>query len=119
MSHEREFANVTIAVRRKLRYPLRMKNSNAIVVTAQQCGPCHLGDSLTVRGRLALLGWASLTAWATAHGYSRQHTCIAIRVWGNPRKDSRRGPHGDITRRIVDDLSATLNEGRRPHGDQS
>ena len=74
----------------------------------------QLGDSITVRGRLALLGWPSLAAWAKANGYRRDAVMVAIRVWGRPRMDSRKGPHGHITKAIVRDLRATILEGRRP-----
>jgi hypothetical protein len=75
-----------------------------------------LGDSVTVRGRLALLGWRSLTAWAEAHGFTQDHTHHAIKTWGRPRADKRKGPHGGMTQAILRELLATLTEQRRPSG---
>lgn len=76
----------------------------------------ELGDSVTVRGRLAMLGWRSLTAWAEAHGFTQDHTHHAIKTWGRPRSDRRKAPHGGMTQAILLELLATINEQRRPAG---
>lgn len=73
--------------------------------------PSVIGDSVTVRGRLALLGWASVEAWARAHGYERKMAHYCIRTWGN-RSD--RQPHGGISRALMRDLRETLANGKRP-----
>lgn len=82
-----------------------------------------LGDPTVLRGRLALLGWRSLSAWARAHGHCRSLTQRAVAVWGGHAADRpRRALHGGITRAILSDLVATLAEQRRPadlQGDQS
>jgi hypothetical protein len=70
-----------------------------------------LGDPLSVRGQLALLGWESVSAWAAAHGYERLMAAYCIRTWGN-RVDRR--PHGGIARALMADLRRTLVEGKRP-----
>lgn len=70
-----------------------------------------LGTPLTVRGRLALLGWTSIDTWAKAHGYERKTASYCIRTWGN-RTDRR--PHGGISRALMADLHATLAKGLRP-----
>lgn len=73
--------------------------------------PSVIGDSVTVRGRLALLGWTSVEAWARAHGYERKMASYCIRTWGN-RSD--RQPHGGISRALMRDLRDTLESQKRP-----
>jgi hypothetical protein len=68
---------------------------------------------VTVRGRLALLGWPSLEAWAQAHGYRAQMARYCVVTWGN-RADKK--PHGGIARALMRDLRATLSEGRHHAG---
>lgn len=70
-----------------------------------------IGDPITIRGRLALLGWASVEAWAAAHGYERTMASYCIRTWGN-RTD--RQPHGGISRALMSDLRETLANNKRP-----
>jgi hypothetical protein len=73
--------------------------------------PSALGDAITVRGKLALLGWPSVESWAKAHGYQRAMANYCIRTWGQ-RTD--RQPHGGISRQLMRDLRETLATGRRP-----
>ena len=75
-----------------------------------------LGDVTTVRGRLALLGWRSLSAWAKAHGYDRTHVDYAVRTWGRPGHGKARACYGGITLAILRDLAATITHSRRPDG---
>lgn len=75
-----------------------------------------LGDPVTVRGRLAMLGWKSLSAWAHAHGYPRQYVDHAVRTWGRPGHGKKRACYGGITLAILRDLATTLAEQRRPAG---
>lgn len=75
-----------------------------------------LGDPTTVRGRLALLGWKSLSAWAKAHGYDRTHVDYAVRTWGKPDHGKARSCYGGITLAILRDLAATITHSRRPDG---
>lgn len=70
-----------------------------------------IGDAVTVRGKLALLGWASVAAWARAHGYDAQIVRWTITHWGN-RTDRR--PHGGLTRHAMRDLRDTLSTGKTP-----
>lgn len=70
-----------------------------------------LGDSLSIRGRLHLLGWESLNAWAKAHGYQRGTVSAVIHTWGQ-RTD--RAPHGGISRAVLQDLRDTLEKGIGP-----
>lgn len=74
-----------------------------------------LGDSLSIRGRLHLLGWESMNAWAKAHGYQRGTVSAVIHTWGL-RTD--RAPHGGISRAVLQDLRATLEQGIRPSDPQ-
>ena len=74
-----------------------------------------LGDSLSIRGRLHLLGWESLNAWAKAYGYQRGTVSAVIRTWGL-RID--RAPHGGISRAVLQDLRTTLDQGVRPSDQQ-
>lgn len=75
-----------------------------------------LGDPTTVRGRLALLGWRSLSAWAAAHGHDRKMTDYAVRTWGRPGHGKARACYGGITLAILRDLASTITESRRPDG---
>lgn len=87
-----------------------MEKSNA----KQQTRPPQaevLGDVVTVRGRLALLGWKSITAWARAYGYERQMVSYTVRTWAQ-RTD--RKPHGGLSRAVMRDLRETLSLGIRP-----
>ena len=70
-----------------------------------------IGDALSIRGRLNLLGWESFSAWGDAHGYKPGSVRAAIRTWGL-RTD--RAPHGGISRAVMRDLRATLAQGIRP-----
>lgn len=70
-----------------------------------------IGDVVTVRGRLALLGWASMRAWAHAHGYERQLVAWTVKTWGN-RTDRR--PHGGLTRQVMADLRVTFDQQKTP-----
>ncbi len=70
-----------------------------------------IGDPLTVRAKLALLGWPSLHAWARAHGYDRNMATYCVATWAN-RAD--RLPHGGISRALMRDLRETLEMGKRP-----
>lgn len=72
-----------------------------------------LGTAVVVRGKLALLGWPSVAAWARAHGYLPVMADHTVRVWGN-RTD--RTPHGGISRALMRDLRETLGTGRGPDG---
>jgi hypothetical protein len=75
-----------------------------------------LGDPTTVRGRLALLGWKSLSAWAAAHGYDRKMVDYAVRTWGRPGHGKARTCYGGITMSILRDLAVTITEQQRPTG---
>ena len=74
-----------------------------------------LGDVLSIRGKLHLLGWKSFNVWAQAHGYKRTAVSAAVRTWGL-RTD--RAPHGVITQSILQDLRTTLDQGIRPSDSQ-
>jgi hypothetical protein len=76
-----------------------------------------LSDPVAVRGRLALLGWPSLSAWAKAHGFCRNHTRYVVTTWGQPRPSGRRAPYGGVTLAIAHELTSTLIEQRRPDGE--
>lgn len=73
--------------------------------------PEGIGDAITVRGKLALLGWASVAVWAKAHGFEAELVRWAIRHWGT-RTDRR--PHGGLTRQAMSDLRETLATGKTP-----
>lgn len=75
-----------------------------------------LGDVLSIRGRLNLLGWRSFDAWAKAHGYKIGSVRAAVRTWGE-RTD--RTPHGGISRAVMRDLRQTIAQGTRPAGPES
>lgn len=70
-----------------------------------------IGDVLSIRGKLHLLGWKSFNAWAKAHGYKRTAVSAAVRAWGQ-RTD--RAPHGGISRAVMRDLRQTIAQGLRP-----
>ena len=70
-----------------------------------------IGDVLSIRGKLHLLGWTSFNAWAQAHGYKRGSVSAAVRTWGL-RTD--RAPHGGISRAVMRDLRVTLAQGVGP-----
>lgn len=70
-----------------------------------------IGDVLSIRGQLHLLGWTSFSAWATAHGYKRGSVSAAVRTWGQ-RTD--RAPHGGISRAVMRDLRQTIAQGVGP-----
>jgi hypothetical protein len=70
-----------------------------------------LGDRLRLRGRLALLGWPSLQAWAVHHRFDPTAVHHALSKWAKPRTDGRR-PHGKASTAIITSLRATLAEGR-------
>lgn len=94
------------------------KESHIDTLTSAQAAPKAvvlktepIGDILSIRGKLHLLGWKSFTAWANAHGYKRTAVSAAVRAWGQ-RTD--RAPHGGISRAVMHDLRQTLTEGLRP-----
>ena len=70
-----------------------------------------IGDALSIRGQLHLLGWKSFDAWAQVHGYKSGSVRAAVRTWGL-RTD--RAPHGGISRAVMRDLRTTLTLGIRP-----
>lgn len=86
---------------------MQKTNSQAPRPPSPKGGLEATGDNLAVRGRLALLGWPSLAAWADAMGYDPQMVRITIKQWGN-RTD--REPHGGIGRALMRDLRRTLAE---------
>ncbi len=67
----------------------------------------RLGTVTEVRGRLALKGYRSLSAWARAHGYLPVTVRRAVYDWGE--RDDRE-PLGGIKRAIMRDLRRTLDE---------
>lgn len=70
-----------------------------------------IGDRVRVRGRLAIQGWPSLSAWAAAHGYGEEMANYTVKTWGN-RTD--KAPHGGVARALMRDLRRTLAEGIGP-----
>lgn len=70
-----------------------------------------IGDALSIRGQLHLLGWKSFNVWAQAHGYKSRLVIHAVNAWGQ-RTD--RAPHGDISRAVMRDLRQTIAQGLRP-----
>lgn len=83
-------------------------NTSSEAVAAHQ----PLGDRLTIRGRLMLLGWPSVAVWSMAHGYPKTSVDAVIGTWG-PRTGDR-VPHGRISAAVVRDLRRTMQEGIRP-----
>ena len=75
-----------------------------------------IGDPLSIRGRLHLLGWKSFNAWGVAHGYKAGSVRAAVRTWGE-RTD--RAPHGGISRAVMRDLRTTLAQGIGPAAPES
>ena len=65
-----------------------------------------IGDMNTVRAKLLMRGWRSLSAWAIAHGYLPVTARRAVYDWG--MRTER--PHGGINRQIIADLRKTLEE---------
>ena len=65
-----------------------------------------IGDMTTVRAKLMLRGWRSLSAWAVAHGYLPVTARRAIYDWG--QREER--PLGGINRQIMASLRRTLAE---------
>lgn len=65
-----------------------------------------IGDTNTVRAKLLMAGWRSLSAWAIAHGYMPKTVWRAVADWGQ-RTDR---PLGGINRQIMRDLRRTLGE---------
>lgn len=63
-----------------------------------------IGDLNTVRAKVILAGYHSLSAWAREHGYLPVTVRWVVRNWGH-RIDP---PHGGIGRQIMSDLRATL-----------
>jgi hypothetical protein len=88
-----------------------MAKTNAIVQPPASTAEV-IGDVTVVRGRLALLGWKSLRAWAIAHGYLPMTVRATIVTWGT--RADRRQPHGGIARAVMHDLRATLGGGITP-----
>lgn len=70
-----------------------------------------IGNALSIRGRLNMLGWESFSAWGEAHGYKPGSVRAAIRTWG---QRSDRAPHGGISRAVMRDLRTTLAQGVGP-----
>jgi hypothetical protein len=70
-----------------------------------------VGNALVIRGRLNLLGWKSINAWAQVHGYKSGSVLAAVRTWGL-RTD--RAPHGGISRAVMRDLRLTIAHEIRP-----
>lgn len=70
-----------------------------------------LGDALTIRAKLMLLGWASLNEWGRAFGHKSGCMHTTINTWGH-RTD--RTPHGGLSRAVMADLRATLTQGIGP-----
>ncbi|MCX7258546.1 MAG: hypothetical protein NTZ64_18020 [Polaromonas sp.] len=64
-----------------------------------------IGDALSIRGQLSMLGWRSFNAWAKAHGYKSRLVIHAVNAWGQ-RTD--RAPHGGISRAVMRDLRQTI-----------
>lgn len=88
-----------------------MEQINAIVQPATSTEEV-IGDVTAVRGRLALLGWRSMRAWAHAHGYLRVTVRNTVVTWG--QRTDRRQPHGGISRAVMRDLRRTFAEGITP-----
>lgn len=65
-----------------------------------------IGDMNTVRAKLMLRGWRSLSAWASAHGYLPGTALRAVHDWG---QCSDR-PWGGINRQIIADLRKTIDD---------
>ena len=72
---------------------------------------CEALSPLALKGRLALLGWRSLAAWAKAHGYGDALALHVVKNWAG-RTD--RTPHGGLSRALLHDLRETLAQGRTP-----
>lgn len=70
-----------------------------------------LGNALSIRGKLHLLGWRSFDVWAQANGYKAGTVRTTVRTWGE-RTD--RTPHGGISRDVMRDLRLTLAKNIRP-----
>lgn len=64
-----------------------------------------LGDATTVRGKLALAGYRSITDWANRHGIKPVTARRVIYDWAQ-RID--REPHGGIAREVMKMLRKTL-----------
>jgi hypothetical protein len=87
-----------------------MEKSNA--KTGASHSPSEvIGNVVTVRGKLALLGWPSMRAWASAHGYERMTVSATVKTWGL-RTD--RTPHGGLARAVMRDLRETFATGKQP-----
>lgn len=71
------------------------------------CAP--LGTPVEVRGKLALLGWPSLSVWAEHHGYARNMAVYVVKQWAGKEKR----PHGGIARHLMKDLRETLATEKR------
>lgn len=68
-----------------------------------------IGDINTVRARVILAGYRSVSAWARVHGYLPVTVRRVIYDWGQ-RTDI---PHGGIGRQVMSDLRMTLTLGER------
>lgn len=66
-----------------------------------------LGTATTIRGKLALAGFRSVSDWAARNGVNPVTARRVIYVWGN-RAD--REPHGGISRDVMRMLRDTLSE---------
>ena len=86
-----------------------MKTLNTIPITQRQRDLEPLGDLLSISGRLQLLGWRSVAAWAKAHDFDPITTRVVIYRWGLKSDE----PRGGLSRMIMRELRATIEEGRR------
>ena len=66
-----------------------------------------LGTATEVRGKLALAGYRSITAWANRHGVKPVTARRVIYDWAN-RVD--RDPHGGVAREVMRKLRETLHQ---------
>lgn len=81
-------------------------------MTTKEIKNAPLGEPLAVRARLMTLGWPSVAAWARAFGHQPGTVGVAMRIWG---QRSDRMPHGGLSRQVVRDLRATMNDGIGPN----
>jgi len=63
-----------------------------------------IGDMNTVRAKLLLAGWFSVSQWARAHGYLPVTVRRVIYDWGTKGVE----PLGGIGRQIMADLRRTI-----------
>jgi hypothetical protein len=65
-----------------------------------------LGDALSVRARLYLLGWPSVAQWANNHGYAEGTVREVLRRWSHKKCE----PLGGVSRDIMRDIRKTLQD---------